>query len=248
MSTHQKPRICMVLFLLTFILAINASVSANPLPVVFKAQVPPGEWANTNNCGQTSALMVMSYHQGSVPTEEGIKDIDEWLFQKYGDPINSYNGSVTNTTKLEALVKEFGGYFNSYKDSGWDLPDLRQQIDVGLPVIVAVTAGYLSNRGYSYAGGHFVVVIGYTQTHIICNDPGSSSGAAKYYLNNEFSQAFSSQSGSILMVIPNLTIRSAMQFRSYRTENPINYGMGDLLILSVHVDPDLVRLRVTARQ
>jgi hypothetical protein len=34
-----------------------------------------------------------------------------------------------------------------------------------------------------------------------------------------------------------LTIQSATQFRSYRTENPIHYGTGDLLILSVNVYP-----------
>lgn len=197
----RKYLACIISFITILgTLTIAASYN-NPLSVPFKSQVPPGEWANTNNCGQTCALMVLCYYKGTVPTEQGIKDIDDWLFQKYGDPINNYNGSITNTTKLEALVKEYGGFVNSYKDNGWDLSNLKQKIDEGRPVIAAVTAGYLSNRGYNYAGGHFIVVIGYSDTHIICHDPGTSSGAEKFYSNGEFSLAFSSQSGSVVVVV-----------------------------------------------
>jgi hypothetical protein len=98
--------------------------------------------------------MLMCYLNGTFPTEEGIKDIDDWLYEEYGDPINNYNGSVTNTMKLESLAKEYGNFYGSYRDSGWDLTDLRLQIDNQQPVIAAVMASYLSNRGYNYAGGH----------------------------------------------------------------------------------------------
>jgi len=198
--------------------AAVALSGANPLPVPFKAQVPPGSWASTNNCGQTSSLMAMSYIKGTIPTEQGIKDIDNWLLNKYGDPINNYNGTVTNITKLEALVKEFGGLSGSYKASGWGLTQLKQQIDSGLPVIAAVTAGYLSNRGYNFAGGHFVVVVGYTNTHIICNDPGTSSGLNKYYTNSEFANAFSSQSGSVVIVVPTSACISTISSTQWKGE------------------------------
>ena len=201
-SKSWKFLLCLIVFTIIGGLTIDVSAYDNPLSVGFKSQVPPGEWTNTNNCGQTSALMVMCYHDGTIPTEQGIKDIDDWLFQEYNDPINNYNGSLTNTTKIEALVKEYGGFDNSYKDSNWDLNKLKLQIDAGLPVIAAVIAGYLSNRGYSYSDGHFLVVTGYTSTDIICNDPGSSSGNKKYYSNNEFSQAFFAQNGSVVMVVP----------------------------------------------
>ncbi|MCK4359364.1 MAG: C39 family peptidase [Candidatus Cloacimonetes bacterium] len=120
----------------------------NPLYVLFKAQVPPGIWSETKNCGQTSALMVFCYYNATTPTEQGIKNIDDWLYQKYGDPINNYNGSETNTTKLEELAKEYGEFTNSYKANDWDIERLKQEIDAGHPVIVAVIAGHLSNRGY----------------------------------------------------------------------------------------------------
>jgi uncharacterized protein YvpB len=185
------------------VLKKNLKAHNKPLPVVFKCQGPPGDRGKSKNCGQTSALMVMYYHNGMVPTVQGIKDIDDWLFLKYGDPINNYNGSGTNAVKLEALVKEHGGFTHSYKADGWDLDDLRKQIDNGLPVIASVTARYLSNRGYKYAWGHVVVVIGYTEDSIICNDPARSHGAKKYYSNNEFSKAFASKNGSVVVVVPN---------------------------------------------
>ena len=197
----------LVILMNVLLLSITASLSyGNPLPVPFKPQVPPGQWAATNNCGQTATLMVMSYWKGSEPTEQDIKDIDDWLFVKYGDPINNYNGSATNTTKLLAVAKEYGKFTNSYTDSGWTLNDLKESINRGYPIIAAITASYLSNRGYNYAGGHFVVVIGYTASHIICNDPGTNSGEQKYYSNDEFAQAFSSQGGAVVVVLPTETV------------------------------------------
>jgi len=203
MICFNRRSITLTILIIIGAVFVSTNSFGNPLPVAFKAQVPPGEWANTNNCGQTSALMAMCYYLGSNPTEQGIKDIDDWLFQKYGDPINNYNGSVTNTAKLEAVVKEYGGFSNSYRDSGWSLTDLKESIDNGRPIITAITASYLSNRGYSYAGGHFIVVIGYTDTDIICNDPGTNSGEQKFYSNDEFSLALASQGGAVVVVLPN---------------------------------------------
>jgi hypothetical protein len=44
------------------------------------------------------------------------------------------------------------------------------------------------------------VVRGYSDTHIICNDPGTTSGNEKYYSNEEFMQALSSQNGSVVII------------------------------------------------
>ena len=184
-------------------LTINTAANSNPIQVLFKAQCPPGTWAATKNCGQTSSLMVFCYYAGTTPTEQGIKNIDNWLYQKYGSSqaVNGYNGAYTTTTILETLAKQYGGYPNSYKATGWTINRIKQEINAGHPVIVAVTAKYLPNRGYSWAGGHFVVVKGYTATHLIVNDPGTSSGNSKAYLNSDFQTAMGS--GSVVVVIPN---------------------------------------------
>ena len=207
----------LLVFVLAIILSCQTSAHSVPsiskegkiaaiqksLPVPFKCQGPPGDVGKSKNCGQTSALMVMSYHKQRTPSVENIMEIDDWLFQKYRDPINNYNGSGTDTRKLEALVKEYGGFPLSYKGHDWNLVDLRNHIDKGLPVIAAVKARHLSNRGYKYAWDHFLVVIGYTAESIICHDPARPNGAQKHYDNEEFSKAFSSHGGDVVVVVPN---------------------------------------------
>lgn len=198
----------LIRWMLTLVLAASVVLmtvgvgTADVIDVPFKAQVPPGTWSESKNCGQASSLMVFSYYNGNIPTEQGIKDIDDWLYGKYGDPVDNYNGSYTTTTKLEKLAQEYAGFPDSYKASGWTLNRLKQEIDAGNPVVVAVVANHLSNRNYDWSGGHFVVANGYNDTHIICNDPGTSNGNSKYYLNNEFLAAMNAESGSVVVIIP----------------------------------------------
>ncbi|MDP3057401.1 MAG: NosD domain-containing protein [bacterium] len=210
-----RKRIGILAYAITVLILLSmvGAAYSNPLEVLFKAQVPPGT-TGTQNCGQTSSLMVFSYYNGTIPTEQGIKDIDDWLNKTYGkkQPINNYNGAATTTSILEVLAKEYGGFTDSYQDKGWTIDKIKQEIDSGHPIIVSITAKYLSNRGYNYADGHFVVVTGYNATHIIVNDPGTSKGSSKYYLNSEFWDAMTCKSaencnarragGSVVVVMP----------------------------------------------
>ncbi|OQW90470.1 MAG: hypothetical protein BWK78_06965 [Thiotrichaceae bacterium IS1] len=155
------------------------------LPVAFLKQ------SSGHNCGQTSILMVMSFYKNVPPTVQGIKQVEDWL----------HNYSDTTINDLLTVAKKMGGFTNSYRTKGWGLEDLRKQIDQGNPVITAVISKYLSNRGYDWEKGHFVVVKGYTGTHMIVNDPGTRGGADKYYLNAEFQKAFAAWNGSGVVVV-----------------------------------------------
>ena len=190
----------------------GADIEGLPIEIPFKAQVPPGTWDKTKNCGQASSLMAFCYYWNTQPTEEDIKRIDEWLNEKYGDPINNYNGWYTTTAKLEALSREYAKLPCSYSTNGWNLNRLKQEIDRGHPVIVAITAGkipyrestdpeVIHYRNYKWEGGHFVVVKGYTSDCIICNDPGTSLGESKYYFNDDFEAAMNDQSGAVVVPI-----------------------------------------------
>jgi len=178
--------------------ALDGTVGTD-LDVPFIAQVPPGDWGHTQNCGQASALMVFDYLRGAVPTEQGIKDIDDWLFSRYRDSVNNYNGTGTTTPKLEALARDYAGFVYSYRASRWNLTRLKQEIDAGNPVMVCVIASYLSNRGYDFSGCHCLVAKGYTSTSIICNEPYLIEGQGKQYANNEFSQAMSAEGGDVVV-------------------------------------------------
>lgn len=184
------------------LLLMTGVAAAADISVPFIPQVPPGDWSSTKNCGQTSSLMTYSFYDGTTPTAQGIKDIDTWLNGRFGDPINNWNGAYQTTTKLETLAKEYGGKYGtfpySYKASGWSVARVKQEIDAGRPVIVAVTGAPL---GQSY-GGHFLVAKGYTSTGIITNDPGRTSGVLTY-TNTQFANAMSSQGGAVVVVRQN---------------------------------------------
>jgi uncharacterized protein YvpB len=175
-----------------------AGAYSNPLPVLFKAQVPPGDWSNSKNCGQASSSMVLSYYYETVPAEQSIKDIDTWLNGKYGDPINNWNGWHTDTTKLETLAREYGDLPNSYKSSGWTIDRVKQEIDAGHPVIVEVDGIYLPPRTYRV---HYLVAKGYTSTNIITNDPGTNYGDGATYSNANFAAAMNAQGGRVVVII-----------------------------------------------
>jgi len=196
-----------------------ALMLSTTLDVPFKAQVPPGSWDMTKNCGQACSSMVFCYYWNTEPSEEDIKKIDNWLYEKYGDPINNYNGWETATTKLKTLACEYANFPKSYKASGWNLEKLKQEIDAGHPVIVAIIAGkipyrkktdpdVIHYRNYKYEGGHFVVVKGYTSECIVCNDPGTGLGDGKQYYNNDFKAAMDARGGAVVVVIPSVILPS----------------------------------------
>ena len=105
--------IIFALIITASLVPVAAGSSQTIIDVPFKAQVPPGEWGKTNNCGQTSSLMVFRGYEETTPTAQDIKDIDDWLYRKYGDPTNDYNGSESGTTKLETLAREYAGFADS---------------------------------------------------------------------------------------------------------------------------------------
>lgn len=176
----------------------------NPLPVLFKAQVPPGSWSKTANCGQASVNMAIAYHQGVTPTAEGIMRIDEFLVQKpYRRNLNNYNSQGTQPNMLRDAARVVGGFPDSYYEANWTLQDFRDAVDDGLPVVARVYTGYLKNRPYRYVGNHYVLVIGYTSTHIICNDPGGVAGGGVRYENSQFAAASKKVRGYAIVVMPN---------------------------------------------
>ncbi|MFC1925707.1 Calx-beta domain-containing protein [Chloroflexota bacterium] len=177
----------------------QSSILVN-LNVPFLQQAdPPGEWENTNNCGQASAAMIFGYLNSVTPTSQDIMDIDDWLFQQYGDPINGYNGSPTNTTNLEALAISYGGFANSEKHSSWTIEDLESELSAGYPVIIAVRIGMGTDTG-----GHFMVIRGMDADNVYVNDPGrslaSGEGENKAYTISTFLASWATQGNACVTI------------------------------------------------
>ncbi|GEM_PF-646607 len=142
-------------------------VMINSVPWIKQAN-PPGTWSYTRNCGQTCYLMVECYLNGTIPSAEGIKSIDDWLDTSYGDPVRDYNGSYTTTAKLVDLAREYGNFKNAERHSGWSLDQLRDELDQGYPVIVGVYTRMNTSSGVP----HFMVLVGIEGDDVYVNDPG----------------------------------------------------------------------------
>jgi len=146
------------------------------LSVPFIAQSPPGNWPppepSTHNCGPTSVLMTAAYYLGFTPAPQHIKDLDDWtVFVGMFTSVNGYNGNNTNADQLVRLAKEYYGFqsVTKYNDGNSSIDLLRQSLGDGNPVIVGVKIDMTTTKG-----GHFMVLIGMTDTNVIVHDPGHS--------------------------------------------------------------------------
>jgi hypothetical protein len=166
--------------------------------VRFAPQVRPGSWALTMSCGPASINLDAAYLWGVVPDQvRYIRLINSYLHKT---DINNCLPGGTSTSDLERAARAVNNCPNTYRASGWTLQRVRQEIDAGRPVVVAVKAGYLPNRGYKYTGGHFVLVVGYENGYMVCHDPGTSGGAFKRYSNYDFLRAMSYFGGAVVVV------------------------------------------------
>ena len=131
------------------------AVLANPLPVEYMWQQDngPDGW---RQCQTSSIAMCLKYL--GVP---GINDDVDYLkiVQKYGDTtLQSSHQQALKSLGVPAKFKTDGGK-----------QDLINRIDAGFPAPIGIL-----HHGPVTApsgGGHYIVLIGYTETHAICHDP-----------------------------------------------------------------------------
>jgi hypothetical protein len=163
------------------------------LPVIFMPQHFSDAYCSSGgsgSCGPTSLSMCAAYVLGRAPEVSDIKKV--WSFIYGHSSSYDYNyecGNDSNGTSLTQLRNAARGWPFSLSNVSYvsitSLQTIRNELDAGRPVVVHVVCSHLSNRGYTYKGGHYVAAIGYDDDHIICNDPATSYGQPKYYSNDE---------------------------------------------------------------
>lgn len=135
-------------------------VASNPLKVPYYSQRDsdvPGQAHRM--CFSSSNAMLLSYLKpGSIT---GANADDQFLkrVRQFGDTTNV-------TAQLKALWSY--GVKASFRQNS-DFAELEQQINRGVPVPVGVL--HHGPASAPTGGGHWLVVIGYTPTHIVVNDP-----------------------------------------------------------------------------
>ena len=199
MKTLQVVKSLTVLMLVIFTIASYGV----ELDVPFKAQVPPGNWDFTKNCGPTSILMVAAYHLGFTPTEQYIKDLDDWMVVEGIIPsINSYNAHTTDGDDLVQIAQEYYGFQQVAKTNSSSISYLRQVLLDDNSVIVGVRlnmVNYVTNNN-----GHFMVLTGIVDDNgdgvddkVFVNDPGhfeTNGGHHKDYPISTFLASWATQS------------------------------------------------------
>src|SRR4030095_2330190 len=97
------------------------------------------------SCGPASLNMATAYAWGVTPDQATyIPKICKYLGRS---DINNCLPGGTNTSDLVRAAKAVNNAPNTYSASGWTITRIKQEIDAGRPVVVAVQAGELPNRG-----------------------------------------------------------------------------------------------------
>jgi hypothetical protein len=190
----------LLIFGFIFLFAPSFVVASSILDVPFLPQVPPGNWSDTRNCGQSSYLMVQSFYKNNPVSESDIKSVDDWLKSEFNDDIRNYSGNYTNISKLIKIARQFGGFEDFSILSGTQNIDLlKNHISEGNPVIVAVYTNMFLKGNMDVP--HFMVLTGVDDEFVYVNDPGKSKGKNNQYNIADFLNAWKKQNYSAVVII-----------------------------------------------
>jgi uncharacterized protein YvpB len=139
------------------------------MPMLPEQYVIP-QWGSTANlrrtdCGCASVAMMLSYYGllGSLTVDDLVRETTL---------VARDNGLVPQ--QLVDLSRKHG--LDTYVNDWTSLSEIRHEIDQGRPVICLVAYRFITNRldqGDKTPGldGHFLVIVGYDDTHFVGDDP-----------------------------------------------------------------------------
>jgi hypothetical protein len=137
------------------------------LNVPYIGQVGEGANAHGNDCGASSAAMIIKGLIGYVPTVDSLYD----EVRPSGDSYLSV-GDLMKLLSARGIKCEW--------DANYATKDLYWTLVQGIPVIALIRYGALSSiRPNKFTGSHFIVIVGIDLTHVYIHDPlnSVSSGA-----------------------------------------------------------------------
>jgi hypothetical protein len=131
------------------------------LPVPYVSQLGSAADAHSNDCGATSAVMLMRAYQKSSMTPNEFYE----QFNIYGDPFLSVT-QIQNALRTMGVMTEFR--------AGLTVPDLFNLMASAKPAIVVIRYKVLYEAGLtenSFQGPHFAIVVGLDPKYIYLHDP-----------------------------------------------------------------------------
>lgn len=153
--------------------------------IPFTPQAPFAKWDFDHNeaCEEAAILMVHYFYKGkSLTPEIADKEIMGMInYQK-----QNWQGHFDLEAKdIAKLAKEYYSYKNAKVIYSAAISDIKKEVAKGNPVIIPTAGRLLGNPYYKSPGPiyHALVVIGYTESEIITNDPGTKRGKDYSYKN-----------------------------------------------------------------
>lgn len=155
------------------------------LYVPFALQSPFAEWTDIDKeaCEEASIIMLKGYLDDTTAfTKDEIREEIDMIVAYEMETL----GYFEDTTALEtaALLKDIYGIEASVLPLD-SIEDVKDEITRGNPVLLPVYGRALGNPYFRNDGPlyHMLIAKGYTETHIIVNDPGTRRGEDFLYEN-----------------------------------------------------------------
>lgn len=153
------------------------------LAVPFSPQAPFSNWANNENCEETSLIMAKAFfekrsEQDLPPAEvqSQITMLNAWEDRTLG------HHEDTGAEETARMAREvLGMSARQIKDFTED--NLKQALADNHVVLLPLSARALGNPQYADAGPlyHMILIRGYSKDGFIVNDPGTEKGAGNVY-------------------------------------------------------------------
>jgi len=166
----MKTKAFLILFLLLLpFFSANAETTTEQnvtLPVPFTSQIPNGSWSKpwNNACEEASIIMTEGYYYGYsdiIPKKIAIDNIGS-LF-KIEDRVFGFNAD-TDAAHTALLINKYTDFSAKIVDNP-SLDQIKNQIDIGRPVISFHYAKNLENKNHRWRTGssyyHVMVLVGY---------------------------------------------------------------------------------------
>jgi len=160
----MRKIIILLLIFISFNISTN-SLNTHDNTTWYKSQIDTG----IGNCGPACAAMLIQRSGVDITVEMARKLI-------------GYKASdgATNTFELMYILQQYRIKYRLLKN-------LDQYFGYGV-VLVVINTKYISNRGYSYSGGHYIIITGIiNNNYYLVHDP--LTGPNKMYKISEVKKA-----------------------------------------------------------
>ncbi len=159
--------------------------------VPFYVQSPFAKWDDLHNeaCEEVSLIMAKSWIGDEVLSRE---DLNQKILDSVAWQEKNWGGHFDlNTQEVVELANKYFGIRKIYYTLLDSVNDIKKELSNGNLVIVPTAGRLLGNSHYRNPGPayHMLVVVGYNETEIITNDPGTREGESFSYPNDVFFNA-----------------------------------------------------------